>query len=245
MNLKLLNEHFWWGMIRLNTTLSYFLPYVYVRQIIALVLMQVPGRFREMTAEEKQKAGGGSFTMASVVDTLHINFVLEVFYILSLLPMLLGIHNVQWMKCRSNLFHYLQVELTNLKRQYSRDIEREISRTRRLLADIYFYYIHVSMSCFNFSKTSPILGHFLFLISGKGFKSSEEHQICIILGSGCHSPVALWMAVRWIWCSKYVSETSYWNWSEWRESDRDWQVWDCNFQCTHLQGEVICDWSCL
>lgn len=55
-------------MICVSTTLSVFLPYVDVRQIIALVLMQVPGRFREMTAEEKQKAGGGSFTMASVVD---------------------------------------------------------------------------------------------------------------------------------------------------------------------------------
>lgn len=82
-------------MICVSTTHSVFLPYVDVRQIIALVLMQVPGRFREMTAEEKQKAGGGSFTMASVVDTLFISFVLEVFYILSLLPMPLGIHNVQ------------------------------------------------------------------------------------------------------------------------------------------------------
>lgn len=37
-----------------------------------------------------------------------------------------------------------QVEITQLKRQYS--VPKEISKVRRILADIYFLYIHVSNS---------------------------------------------------------------------------------------------------
>lgn len=73
-----------------NHDAQYFSSLCLVTQSIALVLMQVPGRFREMTREEKQKAGGGSFTVASVVNTC-----LSALYIFSLLPILLGVHNVQ------------------------------------------------------------------------------------------------------------------------------------------------------
>jgi len=59
---------------------------------------QTPGQFRDMTADEKKRAPGGSFTC---------------------------------------------VEISKLKRQYI-NLDREILKTKCLLADIYYDYIHVS-----------------------------------------------------------------------------------------------------